>query len=90
MTSFCSVGIEVEWPSVRLVRADIAIGGYLETPFVSSSPLARGQRRARNKRRFKVAANCYIRPDKPDGWPFDLDTDGTKTGHQKPMSIRNF
>ena len=27
-------------------------------------PLARGQRRARNKRRFKVAANCYLRPDK--------------------------
>ena len=25
-------------------------------------PLARGQRRARNKRRFKVAANCYLRP----------------------------
>ena len=53
-------------------------------------PLARGQRRARNKRRFKVAANCYFRPDKPDGRPFDLNTDGTKTGHQRPMSIPNF
>ena len=53
-------------------------------------PLARGQRRARNKRRFKVAANCYLRPDEPDGRPFDLNTDGTKTGHQKPMSTPNF
>ena len=29
MTSFCSVGIDVEWPSVRLVRAEAAIGSYL-------------------------------------------------------------
>ena len=38
-------------------------------------PLARGQRRGRNKRRFKVAANCYLRPDTPDGRPFDLNTE---------------
>ena len=30
-------------------------------------PLARGQRRARNKRRFKVAANGCLRPVKTDG-----------------------
>ena len=45
MTSFCSVGIDVEWPSVRLVRAEAAIGSYLETPIVSSSPLAPCQRK---------------------------------------------
>ena len=28
-------------------------------------PLARGQPRARNNRRFKVAANCCLRPDEP-------------------------
>ena len=34
-----------EWPSVRLVRAEAAIGSYLETPIVSSSPLASCQRK---------------------------------------------
>ena len=44
MTSFCSVRMYDEWPSVRLVRAEAAIGSYLETPIVSSSPLAPCQR----------------------------------------------
>ena len=47
---FFFVGIEVEWPSVRLLRADVAIGGYLETPFVSSSPLAPVPAEARDDR----------------------------------------
>ena len=33
-------------------------------------PLARGQLRARNNQRFKVAANCCLRPDEPDGRQF--------------------
>ena len=45
MTSFRSLRIHVEWPSVRLVRAEAAIGSYLETPIVSSSPLAPCQRK---------------------------------------------
>ena len=53
-----------EWPSVRLVRAEAAIGGYLEMPFVWSSPLAPCQREARDDRH--VQKRCF-RPDKPDG-----------------------
>ena len=42
---FSSVGNEFELPSVRLDRAEAAIGSYLETPIVSSSPLALCQRK---------------------------------------------
>jgi hypothetical protein len=35
-------------------------------------PLAQGQRRARSKGHFKVAANCSLRPGKPDGRQFEL------------------
>lgn len=52
-------------------------------------PLALGQRRAGHLRWFEVAANCSLRPDKPDGRPFELETYGTKTGYQKHMSIPN-
>ena len=60
MTSFCSVGIEVEWPSVRLVRAEVAIGGYLETPFVSTSPLAPCQRKHVTTDTFKKVVSDRI------------------------------
>jgi hypothetical protein len=37
--------IEFESPSVRLARAEAAIGSYLEIPFATSSPLALCQRK---------------------------------------------
>ena len=38
----------------------------------------------------KVAANCCLRPDKPDGRQFELVTDGTKMVLKKSMSTPNF
>jgi len=45
ITSFCSVCFKFEGPSVRLVRAEAAIGGYLEPPKMPSFPLALCQRK---------------------------------------------
>jgi hypothetical protein len=42
---FCSGKIEFELPSVRLARAEAAIGSYLEMPFTTSPPLALCQRK---------------------------------------------
>ena len=53
-------------------------------------PLAQGQRRARNDRRLKVAANCCLRPVKLDGRQFELVTYGTKMVLKKHMSLPNF
>ena len=50
--------------SVRFIRTEAA---FFERVSLHLLPLAQGQRRARNDRRFKVAANCCLRPVKPDG-----------------------
>ncbi len=60
MTSFRSLRIHVEWPSVRLVRAEAAIGLYLKTPFVSSSPLASCQRKHVTTDTFKNVVSDRI------------------------------
>ena len=70
--------------SVRLIRAEAT---FFKLHVL---PLAQGQRRARNDRRFKVAANCCFRPVKPDGRQFKLVTYGTKMVLKRGTSIRNF
>ena len=73
--------------SVRFIRAEAT---FFERVSLHVLPLAQGQRRARNDRRFKVAANCCLRPVKPDGRQFELVTYGTKMVLKKHMSIPNF
>ena len=55
-----AVGVEFKLPSVRLVRAAAAIGGYLETAFASSSPLALCQQKHVKADAFENVASLRI------------------------------
>jgi len=72
--------------SVRFIRAE---AGFCECQPSRASAGTRPTE-SLSEGHVKVAANCSLRPDKPDGRPFELETYGTKTGYQKHMSIRNF
>ena len=57
---FSSVAIDLELPSVRLVRAEVAIGSYREPPIETSSPLALCQRKHVKAELFKNVASARM------------------------------
>ena len=57
---FSSVAIDFELPSVRLVRAEVAIGSYREPPIETSSPLALCQRKHVKAELFKNVASARM------------------------------